>query len=102
MDTNYVLDGVTSGTDSFTLNLININRCKGGRYIRNCKNFQTTFDAEDSTQEATFETASKRFLLAQKSVNPNKIELESDNPPLTLKILDGVITKFRSSKSYRC
>ena len=59
VDTNYVLDGVTSGTDSFTLNLqLTPTDVKVGDILGIVRISKTTFDAEDSTQEATFETAS--------------------------------------------
>ena len=50
---------MTSGTDSFTLNLQSTpTDVKVGDILGIVRISKTTFDAEDSTQEATFETAS--------------------------------------------
>ena len=100
MDTNYVLDGVTSGTDSFTLNLQQQSTdVKVGDILGIVRISQTTFDAEDSTQEATFETAPVKGFYKVKSVSLNKIELESDNPSTDFEDADGVITKFVSVRA---
>ena len=100
VDTNYRIDSIITGTDSFTLKLNETpNDVKVGDILGIVQITSTSFDPLDSSQEATFSTSTAKGFYKVKSVMLDKIEFESDDPPADFENADGIVTKFESVRA---